>query len=155
MYYGEVLEREHHEEREHRPPDVPPLLGKLVAEPDPPDHPVDEEDHRRHGADRRERRHAAPDAEQQDAQVRQQADDAHDAEQAEQAQKRRVLADPGNEHGQDHDEVEDVPAVAEERERTRPVRRHADGELDDEDPEADAVDREEQVTPAVSMPSYV
>ena len=147
--HREVLEREHHEQREHRAADVAPFARKLVTEPDPPDHPVDEEDHRRHRADRRERRHASPDPEEKHAQVRQQPDDPHHSQKPEQAQERRVLADPRDEHREDHHEVEDVPAVSEELERTWPVRRHPDEELDDEDPEADAVDHEQPVAPAV------
>ena len=141
----EVLEREHDEERQHRPADVPPLLGELVAEQRPAHHPVDEEEHSGREPDREERRNAPPDARQQHAEVGEQADDPDDACQAREAQERRGLPDARDEGDRDDDEVEDVPAVAEEVPRPSPVGPDAEAELDDEHDEAEVVDESELV----------
>ncbi len=129
----EVLERQHHEQRQHRAADVAPVLRDRVGEHQPADHPVDEEDRRGDSRHREERRHGPPDAEQEDPEVGQQAYDAHQACEPREPQERRVLADAGNEHRADHDEIEDVPAAAEEVPRPDPVGEDAEDELDDED----------------------
>jgi hypothetical protein len=93
----------------------------------------------------RDARDAAPDRDRQHAQVGQQAHDPQDAAQAQEPQERRVLAQSGRERGEDHDEVKDVPAAAEELRRCRPEGRQPDRELDEEDAEEDVVERAQEV----------
>ena len=111
----------------------------LVREQDPAEHAVDEQDRRGHCRDRQQGRHRTPDAEQQDAQIGQQAEHADDTQEPQDPQQRRVLAHARDEHGPDDDEVEDIPAVAEERERTGPAGDEPQQELHHEDGEEDLV----------------
>ena len=77
--------------------------------------------------------------------VRQHAEDAHDPKQPHQAQQRRALAHARKERSRDDDEVEDVPAVAEEVLRTTAVRGDAEEQFDDEDAEENTVQQVERV----------
>ncbi|MEJ7780922.1 MAG: hypothetical protein WKF99_00015 [Solirubrobacteraceae bacterium] len=63
--------------------------------------------------------------------------------QARETQQRGVLAQPGQERGGDHHEVEHVPAAAEEVLRPPSVGGDAYGQLDHEDRQEDGVDRAE------------
>ena len=149
---GEVLERQHHEEREHRAADVPPVLRQLVVEERPADHAVDEQQHRGREADREERRDAPPDAREKHAEVGEETHDSDDACEPGETKQRRGLADAGDERDGDHDEVEHVPAAAEELQGATSVGADPDRKLDHEDPEADVVDEVERLAEAILDP---
>ena len=135
--HREVLERQQHEHRHHRLADVLEVGRVVVVEDDPADHPVDVDEQQR---DRRQARDAgdrAADRDGEHAQVGQQPDRAHDPQQPHEPQQRRVLAHARHEARRDDDEVEDVPAAAEEVARAVGEGGHAQDELDDEEPEDD------------------
>ena len=136
---GEVLERQQHEHRHHRLADVLEVGGVVVVEDDPADHPVDVDEQQGDRGQARDARDRPADRDGQHAQVRQQPNRAHDAQQSHQPQQRGVLADARHEARRDDDEVEDVPAAADELARAVGEGGHAQGELDHEEPEDDPV----------------
>ena len=143
---GPLLERQHHEQVQHRVAEVPPAAWILGVKEQPSHHPVQvDEKHREHGH-APDRRQAANHPPQQHPHVGEHADDPDDPQEADEPQQSRVLSQARHERGRDDDEVEHVPPVAEEVLGTTSVGGDPDRELHQEDAETGVVRRRQHAT---------